>query len=129
MKILFTLLLFCAFYQAANTPPTVSSSADLVLLNGKIWTVNERQPEAEAVAIVGDRIAAVGTTKEIRSWVGPQTKVIDLAGRRVVPGFNDAHVHFLDGGQGLAAVQLRDAASPEEFRRRIGEFAAKLPKG
>ena len=134
MKTLFAFLLLCAAYQSLASQPvaTVPGSvpfADLVLLNGKIWTINDRQPEVEAVAVVGNRIAAVGSTKDIRRWVGTNTKVIDLKGKRVVPGFNDAHVHFLDGGAGLASVQLRDAASPEEFRRRIGEFAAKLPKG
>jgi predicted amidohydrolase YtcJ len=105
------------------------SLADLVLLNGKIWTVNDKQPEAEAVACLGDRIVAVGSTKEIRKWIGAKTKVIDLRGKRVTPGFNDSHVHFLDGGRGLASVQLRDARSPEEFRNRIRDFAAKSPKG
>ncbi len=103
--------------------------ADLVLVNGKIWTVDDRRPEVEAVAVLGNRIAAVGSTEEIRKWVGANTKVIDLQGRRVMPGFNDSHVHFLDGGMGLASVQLRDARTPEEFRDRIRDFAAKLPKG
>ncbi len=134
MKTLLALLFLCAAYQALPTHPVATalgteSSADLVLLNGKIWTVNERQQEAEAVAVVGNRIAAAGSTKDIRRWIGSQTKVIDLQGKRVVPGFNDAHVHFVDGGAGLASVQLRDAGSQEEFRKRIGEFAAKLPKG
>ncbi len=134
MKTLLALLFLYAVYPVATALGTESfafaqTSADLVLLNGKIWTVNDRQPEAEAVAIVGNRIAAVGSTRDIRRWIGAQTKVIDLQGRRVVPGFNDAHVHFLDGGAGLASVQLRDAGSQEEFRKRIGEFAAKLPKG
>lgn len=124
MKLLLTILL--CFLPCAALAQT---SADLVLLNGKIWTVNAFQLEVEAVAVVGNRIAAIGSTKDIRRWVGAKTKVIDLKGKRVVPGFNDAHVHFLDGGAGLASVQLRDAASPEEFRKRIGEFAAKLPKG
>lgn len=125
MKTLLALLLFCIF----SISLFAQMSADLVLLNGKIWTVNEKQSEAEAIAVIGNRIAAVGSSQEIRKWIGAQTKVIDLQGKRVVPGFNDAHVHFLDGGQGLASVQLRDAASPEEFRKRIEEFAAKLPKG
>jgi predicted amidohydrolase YtcJ len=124
MKLLFTACLFIFSINAF-----AQTSADLVLLNGKIWTVNDRQAEVEAVAVTGNRIAAIGSTKDIRRWIGAQTKVIDLQGRRVVPGFNDAHVHFLDGGAGLASVQLRDADSPEEFRKRIGEFAAKLPKG
>ena len=124
MKLLLTIVLCLMPYAAF-----AQTSADLVLLNGKIWTVSERQPEAEAVAVVGNRIAAVGSTKDIRRWIGVQTKVIDLQGKRLVPGFNDAHVHFLDGGAGLASVQLRDAATQEEFRKRIGEFAAKLAKG
>ncbi|MCA1640622.1 MAG: amidohydrolase [Acidobacteria bacterium] len=65
----------------------------------------------------------------MRKLAGKRTRVIDARGALVLPGFNDSHVHFTDGGQHLASVQLRDAASPEEFARRIGEFAAKTPKG
>ena len=119
--ILITLMLFALVLAQAT--------ADLVLVNGKIWTVNDKQPEVEAVAVLGNRIAAIGSTGEIRKWIGANTKVIDLQGRRVTPGFNDSHVHFLDGGMGLASVQLRDARTPEEFRDRIRDFAAKLPKG
>jgi predicted amidohydrolase YtcJ len=125
MKQLFPLyiaLMFSTFIQA-------QAPADLVLVNGKIRTVNDKQPEVEAVAVLGNRIAAVGSTEEIRKWVGENTKVIDLQGKRVTPGFNDSHVHFLDGGMGLASVQLRDARTPEEFRDRIRDFAARLPKG
>ncbi len=102
---------------------------DLVLVNGIIWTVDDKRTEVEAVAVLGNRIAAVGSTLEIRKWVGANTKVIDLEGKRVTPGFNDSHVHFLNGGMGLASVQLRDARTPEEFRDRIRNLAAKLPKG
>lgn len=115
------LCLSCAAFAQIN--------ADLVLLNGKIWTVNEKQPEAEAIAVLGHRIIAVGTTKDIRKFAGAQTRLIDLQGRRVVPGFNDAHVHFFNGGAGLASVQLRDAKTPQEFANRIGAFAAKIPNG
>jgi predicted amidohydrolase YtcJ len=104
-------------------------AADLILLNGKIWTVNDAQPEAEAVACRGSHIVAVGTNDEVRRLAGPRTRVVDLQGRRVVPGFNDAHVHFYNGGAGLASVQLRDAKSEAEFRRRVGDFAARSPKG
>jgi predicted amidohydrolase YtcJ len=103
--------------------------ADLILVNGKIWTVDDRRPEVEAVAVLGNRIAAVGSSEEIRKWAGANTKVIDLQGKRVTPGFNDSHVHFLDGGMSLAGVQLRYARTPEEFRDRIRDFALKLPKG
>ena len=119
---LFSLIIIsaCTFAQAP---------ADLVLRNGKIWTVNEKQPEAEAVAVLGNRIIAVGSNLEIRKFIGKQTRVIDLQNRRVVPGFNDAHVHFFNGGAGLASVQLRDAKTQDEFKNRIAAFAAKIPSG
>jgi predicted amidohydrolase YtcJ len=125
MKQFFALLIVGAF----STLALAQAPADLVLINGKIWTVDDRRPEVEAVAVLGNRIAAVGSTAEIRKWAGANTKVIDLQGKRVTPGFNDSHVHFLDGGMGLASVQLRYARTPEEFRDRIRDFAAKLPKG
>ena len=104
-------------------------AADLALVHGKIWTGEESRPEAEAVACRGGRIVAVGSDGEVRPWIGSSTKVIDLHGRRVVAGFNDAHVHFYSGGRNLAGVQLRHARSQSEFRRSIGEFAAKQPAG
>ena len=100
-----------------------------ILLNGKIWTENPRQPEAQAVAIEGNRIMAVGSSDVIRKLAGPDCKIIDLGGRRVVPGFNDSHVHLLSGGDSLISVQLGDANSVDEFRRRIGDYAKTLPKG
>jgi predicted amidohydrolase YtcJ len=71
----------------------------------------------------------VGSSANIRKLAGPECKVIDLGGRRVLPGFNDAHVHFLTGGDSLISVRLGDAGSVEEFRRRIGDYARSLPKG
>jgi len=105
------------------------SYADLILVNGKIWTVGGDLPQAEAVASAGSRIVAVGSSEEVRKWAGPRTTVIDLKGKLVVPGFNDAHVHFLTGGDHLAGVQLRDAKTEAEFRERIRQFAARAPEG
>lgn len=119
----------CLFCLCLASPAFGQVSADLVLLNGRIWTVNEKQPEAEAVAVLGNRILAVGSNSDIRKLIGKQTRTVDLQGRRVVPGFNDAHVHFFNGGAGLASVQLREAKSPEEFAARIAAFAAKIPRG
>jgi len=104
-------------------------AADLVVINGKVWTVDPAHPRAEAIAIVGERIAAVGTREEISPWVDPHTRTINAGGKTVLPGFIDAHVHFSDGGAEISGVQLRDAATPAEFARRIGEHARKLPKG
>ena len=103
--------------------------ADTILVRGKIWTENPQQPEADAVAILGGRIVGVGSAEEVLKFSGPTTNIVELGGMRVVPGFNDAHVHFMDGGMGLASVQLRDAGAQAEFRRRVAEFAAKQPKG
>ena len=106
-----------------------SKEKALVLVNGKIWTENPRQAEAEAVAIEGNRIVAVGTSEEARKAAGAGAREIDLHGRRVVPGFNDAHVHFLQGGTGLSSVQLGTADTQEEFRKRIAAFAKTQKKG
>ena len=102
---------------------------DVVIIHGKVWTENPEQPEAEAVAILGSHIAAVGTSSEVLRLAGPATRVVDLGGKRVVPGFNDAHVHLIAGGSSLASVQLRDAPSQVEFGKRIGDFARTQPKG
>jgi predicted amidohydrolase YtcJ len=118
------MLLFAAVHIAGAQP-----AASLVLVNGKIWTVNDAQPRAEAVACLGSRIVAVGSNEEIRRWIGTRTQVIDVAGKLVLPGFNDAHVHFYNGGENLASVQLRTAKSEAEFRARIAEFAVKQPAG
>jgi predicted amidohydrolase YtcJ len=103
--------------------------ADTILLHGKVWTENPRQPEAEAVAILGHHIAGVGSSAEILKLAGPSTIIIELGGKRVVPGFNDAHVHFVSGGTSLANVQLGDTKTEAEFRQRIADFAKSQPKG
>jgi hypothetical protein len=103
--------------------------ADLVIINAKVWTGVPSRPEAEAVAIAGGRVAAVGTTAEVSAWRGPATRVIDAGGARVLPGFNDSHVHFLGGGLQLDNVDLRRAPSPQEFASLIGERAKKTPTG
>lgn len=104
-------------------------AADLIIINAKIHTMDQAQPFTEAVAILGNRIIAVGSTKEIEKLRGPKTRVIDAKSRLVLPGFNDAHVHFMSGGFQLSSVDLRDANTPQEFAERIRGFAAKIPKG
>lgn len=113
---------------ALSAVPTAGPTADLVLINGKVWTVNPKQPEAEAVAVWRERILAVGSSAEVRALAGPSTRVIDLKGRRVVPGFYDSHVHLLGSGQRLAQVALKDAKDEAEFGRRLREFDQKLPR-
>src|SRR2546430_2422108 len=104
-------------------------SATLIVTNAAVYTVDKQHPKAEAVAVVGDRIVAVGSRAEIALWRGPQTRVIDAGRKLLLPGFNDAHVHFIQGGAQLGQVQLTDAATPEEFAKRIAAQVAKTPKG
>ena len=106
-----------------------SLAPDLIIVNATVHTMDPKQPLAEAVALYGNRIVSVGTSKEVKRMAGPSTSVIDAQKRVVLPGFNDAHVHFLSGGFQLASVDLRDAATPQEFAERIRRFGAKLPAG
>ena len=103
--------------------------ADTIIINAVVRTMDPAQPNAEAVAIYGNRIVAVGSSKDIKKLAGPSTRTIDANKRLLLPGFNDSHTHFLSGGFQLSSVDLRDADSPQEFARRIKAFAAKLPKG
>jgi predicted amidohydrolase YtcJ len=115
------------------TLPMVSQAAqlfpDLIIFNAAIHTMGETAPRTEAVAISGNRIAALGSTIVIRALAGKNTRLIDAAGKVVLPGFNDAHVHFLMGGFSLSNVDLREAKSPEEMARRLADYAKTIPKG
>jgi predicted amidohydrolase YtcJ len=104
-------------------------SATLIVTNAAVYTVEKQQPKAGAVAVVGDRIVAVGSRADIDLWRGPKTKLIDAGGKLLLPGFNDAHLHFIQGGAQLGQVQLTDAATPEEFAKRIAVQIKKTPKG
>lgn len=100
----------------------------LAVLNARVWTGDPDAPWAEALLVAGDRLVAVGTSSDIRGRA-KGARIVDATGKFVVPGFIDAHVHFLDGGFRLASVQLRDARTPEEFRDRIGAFAKTVAPG
>jgi predicted amidohydrolase YtcJ len=117
------------FISLASFLADAESKADLILSGGKICTENPAQAKAEAIAIKANRIMAVGTSQAILKLAGSNTKVIELRGRRVLPGFNDAHLHFYMGGASLSLVQLRHAASPSAFREEIGKFARTRPRG
>lgn len=129
---LFLTLLIVVSLMTANLSSSSAGqqlSATLVILNARVHTMDPAKPTAEAIAIYGNRILAVGSNIEIRKLAGPGTEVILAGGKLVLPGFNDAHVHFLSGGFQLSSVDLRDANTPEEFAQRIGAFAAKVPGG
>ena len=78
---------------------TRSDSADLVFINGNIYTVNEKQPRAEAVAVKSDRIIFVGSNAAVKKYEGANTRIVDLHGATMVPGMTDAHYHFIGVGQ------------------------------
>jgi len=103
--------------------------SDMIITNARIWTGNGAQPYAEAMAVSGDTIIAIGSSRELLKFKSGTDTVIDLGGRFVVPGFIDSHIHMLQGGSNLASVQLRDAATPEVFINRIREYAATLKPG
>ena len=105
------------------------SAPSLAVVNARVWTGERARPWADAIAVDNDRIAMVGSSAEVRKTVTNGTNVVDARGMMLVPGFIDAHIHFLVGGFGLASVQLRDAKTREEFVRRIAEYADGLPSG
>jgi predicted amidohydrolase YtcJ len=102
--------------------------ADTILLHARIYAVNQAHPWAEAVAIRGAAIVAVGSDKEIEAYRGPSTKIIDATGRLVLPGFEDCHIHFMDGALGLTQVDLNGASTIAEIQKRVKEYAASHPK-
>ena len=102
--------------------------ADLVLRNGRLWA-GKGLPPATALAIADGRILAVGGDADVAAFLSPRTRTVDLAGRLAVPGFNDAHVHFLSGGCGLLSVDLRGAKDEADLARLLGGHARTLPPG
>jgi predicted amidohydrolase YtcJ len=117
--------LAAALGPACSRPARLA--ADLIVTRAQIWTGDPQRPSAAAVAVIRDRIVDVGDAHDIDRWRGPATTVLDAEGRRLVPGFNDAHVHLVDGGTELENVDLKDAGSPAEFARRIAERARARP--
>src|SRR3954468_19289609 len=122
---IYFLSLVIGMYASAQPKP----SATLIVTNAAVYTVDKQQPKAEAVAVIGDRIVSVGSRADIELWRGPKTKIIDAGGKLLLPGFNDAHVHFIQGGAQLEQVQLTDAGTPEEFAKRIAAQVKKTSPG
>jgi predicted amidohydrolase YtcJ len=101
-------------------------AADLVVTSAKIWTGNEKTPEAEAVAVRDGRIVAVGTEAEVKPRIGPDTRVIDAKGRRIIPGITDAHTHVISAGSLSRQLYLREAKDRADFVRQVEEKAREL---
>ena len=120
-------ILLLAALLFAVTAMSQTQFADLVFVNGKVWTVDKQKPNADAVAVLNGRILAVGSSSEIKLFIGSRTKVIDLKGKRMLPGFIDNHTHFMSGGFQLQSVDLRYTKSEEEFAALIKARAEKYP--
>jgi hypothetical protein len=101
--------------------------ADLIIINGRVWTGGPTPSHAQAIAIDGERIVAVGTNAAVASLRTAATRVMDAAGRRVLPGFNDAHLHFMLGAASLTEVDLKDASNVAAMAARVGDRAASSP--
>ncbi len=112
------LLVFCLLLPACATPPV-----DAVYTNARVWTGDPDHPWATAMAVAGEALVAVGSDDDVAALRNENTQIIDLGGAFVVPGFIDNHVHFVDGGDALSSVELRSAATPEDFSQRLADFA------
>jgi predicted amidohydrolase YtcJ len=118
-----------ALIALVATTPAAAQSADLLLTNTRVWTGDSAAPWAEAVAVAGDRIVAVGSTADLAHWRGPATRVLDLASRFVTPGFIDNHTHFGQAGALLLGVNLLDVADEAGLIRRVREARDRMPPG
>lgn len=125
-RILFLIVLTLLVLSSCNQK---SQIADKIVLNASIWTGNLDLPKAQAMAISGDTILAIGTNEEINSFKTEKTEIIDADGGFITPGFIDTHVHLMMGGNALLSVELRDARTKEEFKKRIQTYAQTLNQG
>jgi predicted amidohydrolase YtcJ len=117
------LLALASLMLALSTASVAAEEADRIFVNARVWTADSVRPEAEAFAVAGDRFVAVGTAAEVRKLAGPDTTVVDLGGRRVLPGFNDAHWHL----PARRSARLDNAGSVDVIQRRLVEYARTLP--
>ena len=117
------IIFFLASCQQKKEP------ADLVLINGKVVTVDEANPEAEALAIQDDKIIAVGSSREIKAYISEKTQVIDLEGKLAIPGFMDSHGHFLSLGESKLELNLRQAKSWDEIVAMVAKAVKKVKPG
>ena len=124
------LFLFCTVLGMALGLGHAQSNlapADLILTHAKVYTVNNSQPWAEAVAITGGKFVAVGKDEQVMKYAGRNTRIVDAHGHLVLPGFGDAHVHFMEGSLTLLGVKLDDAKTIADIQKNVKEYAAAHP--
>jgi predicted amidohydrolase YtcJ len=120
-------MLVCLAVVSLGASIKTKKRADILVTHARIYTVNARQPWAEALAIRHDRILAVGSAQDLAKFRGPSTRVIDAGGRLVLPGFTDSHIHFVEGSIGLLRVHLEHVQSIAEAQRAVKQFADSHP--
>jgi predicted amidohydrolase YtcJ len=126
-SLLATLLLAACAHAPLAGP--FFGGADTVLKNGAVYTVDARRSWAQAVAIRGGRIAYVGDDTGAEAWIGPRTRVVDLGGRMLLPGFADSHVHMLEGGYALGLCNLTALTTRAQYLEAVQAYAAAHPAG
>jgi predicted amidohydrolase YtcJ len=126
-RLTLTLLLCAAATLSAQESKDGKNATDMVVLHGRIYTLDAKQPWVQALAIRGDKIVAVGDDAAVGKFRGAGTKVIDAAGQLVLPGFVDCHIHFMDGSLSLGRVNLEGAKDVAEIQQRLRDYAAKHP--
>ncbi len=122
-----TFILTLAAGVSAASAASQAATADVIVTGGKVYTVNKAQPWAEAIAVRGGEIVAVGTSDEVLKLRGANTQVIDARGNLVLPGFGDSHVHFMEGSLTLLGVKLDDAKTIANIQKSVKEYAAAHP--
>src|SRR5260370_36531116 len=125
--VLQTLPLLLVAASISRAQGRIVEPADIIVLQGRVYTENPQQPWAQAVAIYRGKIVAVGDDPEIERRRGMGTKVINAGGTLVLPGFVDCHIHFMEGSAKLAWVRLEDAKSLSEIRFKLRSSAAQKP--
>jgi predicted amidohydrolase YtcJ len=123
----FSVTLLCLSSAMAASAQRKTQPADTIVLHGKIYTLNPKQAWAEALAIRGERIVAVGSDTDIANLQSKDTKVIDAKGHLVLPGFTDCHIHFIDGSFSLGRVNLEDAKDAADIQQRLREYGGRHP--
>lgn len=127
-KTILLLLLAVLALLSMKKDQLLTDIADELYINGHIWTADPSHSFVEALAVKGDKILAVGSHTDLNQFKNASTKVIDLKGKLMMPGFNDGHVHFLSGSLGLTVVDLVDAKTMQEAIQMIADYAKKHPE-
>jgi predicted amidohydrolase YtcJ len=127
LRLCIATLLIAVFSIFVLASDNTSQTADVIVTNARIYTLNPQQKWAEAIAVRGDKIIAVGERKQVEALRRPSTKMIDAGQRLLLPGFVDCHIHFMDGSLGLTRVDLNEATTVAEIQKRVKAYADAHP--